>query len=300
MRRKEYILFSDKLNEDLNIAICSNIHFDENMKREYTNRYGSGEYHYALTHKILRQLRAIKPTHIVIPGDLFNSSISSLGYMPSCNPGSCVLYFLQRANEIAPVYYTPGNTDEFFDKLLPISFGISSKGLLDIYNKAWEPKRTKSSYSDGSRIAFSGLSLPNQFYMLSKKEKLIFLLEKYKEKLKELSKFVDEHSFHVLLCHDPIIKEALISLGLDFDLVISSTTTHPKWLQKYLMNKGYDPELLYPEYSVGSYDLGQGKLIVSEGITRYHSNFGKLQSLEHFHNGTIENVRVLKRKNNVF
>ena len=38
-------------------------------------------------------------------------------------------------------------------------------------------------------------------------------------------------------------------------------------------------------------------MIISEGITKFHSDFGKFQMFEKYHEGTVENVKVLSRKN---
>lgn len=37
-------------------------------------------------------------------------------------------------------------------------------------------------------------------------------------------------------------------------------------------------------------------MIISEEITKFHSDFGKFQMFEKYHEGTVENVKVLSRK----
>jgi len=107
------------------------------------------------------------------------------------------------------------------------------------------------------------------------------------------------------LCHDPIIVKALELYqkdygNLNFDLIISGHNhggLFPYWLKSVFEFSGIDMERLYPTYTKGMYETRENQFtVVSEGVTKFHSGFGKLQFLEKSHEGTIENVKVLSKK----
>ena len=115
--------------------------------------------------------------------------------------------------------------------------------------------------------------------------------------LEKLSKCCGSKTFNILLCHDPIIINALRLYQkdhpqLNFDLILSGHTHggfFPYWMKSII-------ERAYPTYTKGIFSTGNNQsVVVSEGITKFHSSFGKLQSLESFHEGTIDYVKVLKK-----
>ena len=112
------------------------------------------------------------------------------------------------------------------------------------------------------------------------------------------------NNFNILLCHDPIIIKALQLYQqehpqLNFDLIVSGHNhggLFPYWMKAILEYSGVDIEKAYPSYSKGMLQIGNNQFgVVSEGITKFHSGFGKLQTFEKFHEGTIEYVKILKR-----
>ena len=130
-------------------------------------------------------------------------------------------------------------------------------------------------------------------------------MERYNKYLEKLSKYCGTKNFNILLCHDPIIVKALQLYqkehdNLNFDLIISGHNhggLFPYWLKSVLEYSGADMERLYPTYTKGIFETNYNQYtIVSEGVTRFHSGFGKLQFLEKCHEGTIENVKVLSKK----
>ena len=132
-----------------------------------------------------------------------------------------------------------------------------------------------------------------------KMEKINHILSEFGSYLENLSNDCGKEKFNILLCHDPIIKDVLEKLDLNFDLVVAGHNhggLFPKWMKGYFARSGVDMEKLYPKYIKGMLPCGNGSMIVSEGITKFHSESGKLEKLEVFHEGTIETVMVRTRK----
>jgi len=286
MRRTEYTLCSSKVKSDKNIAIVSDLHISENMPEK------------RLT-EVLDTLDDIDPTHIVIPGDLYNVDMSTIGEEKVTN-------FMNSASEIADVFYVKGNTEDMGSilnyRILPNGLEKNDNSRIHILCENQKGYQTKVAKHNDLSIA--GIRLPEEFYRLSESEKVTMLLNRYDKYLDRLLKQCGEKSYNILLCHDPIIRDMILLMEAireskisTFDLVISGHNhggIYPNSLRPLFKMAGKGS--LYPSYTDGIHCTGDEQYgIVSEGITKYPAGMGIMSNFERFHEGTIENVRVLKK-----
>ena len=288
MRRMEYTLCSSKVKSDKNIAIVSDLHISENMPKK------------RLT-EVLDTLDDIDPTHIVIPGDLYNVDMSTIGEEKVTN-------FMNSASEIADVFYVKGNTEDMGSilnyRILPNGLEKNDNSRIHILCENQKGYQTK--VAKHNELSIAGIRLPEEFYRLSESEKVTMLLSRYDKYLDRLLKQCGEKSYNILLCHDPIIRDMILLMEAirdskisTFDLVISGHNhggMFPESLRPLIKLFSKDITKYYPTYTDGLMRCGNnGLMIVSEGITKYHSEMGVLEHLERYHEGTIENVRILKK-----
>ena len=288
MKRIEYIIESSKINVDKNIAICSDMHINKKTPKKKIDY-------------VLETLADIKPTHIVIPGDLYDVDSSTIFNNPDR-----VSSFIDNATDIADVFYVKGNIEQK-SELLPYQ-------LYNNYNPKFHllcenNSNGKYRHIKNNDINIAGIKLPLNFYNLSEKERTKIILSQYKKYLEKLSKSCGIIDFNILLCHDPIIIEVINYLSTltkeeqfenNFDLIISGHNhggIWPDFMKPLFKLTRTNMELCYPTYTKGMLEVGRDekKMIVSEGITKFHSDFGSLQTLERFHDGTIENVKILSK-----
>lgn len=284
MKRKQYKIYTDKIDSSKNIAVCSDLHLNENTSKKKIS-------------EVLETLDEIKPSHIVIPGDLYDVCHSTIEVK-----NDIVTDFINEATDIADVYYVKGNIEQR-SMLLPYGLYYNNNPHFHLLCENTQSGKDKIIYNNGVNV--SAIKLPLDFYYLNEEERCKVLMERYNKYLEKLSKYCGTKNFNVLLCHDPIIVKALQLYqkeygDLNFDLIISGHNhggLFPYWLKSVFEFSGVDMERLYPTYTKGSFETNDNQYaIVSEGVTRFHSGFGKLQFLEKSHEGTIENVKVLIKK----
>lgn len=287
MKRNEYRLYSNKVKSDKNIAIVSDLHISEGMSDT------------TLT-EVLDTLDDINPSQIVIPGDLYNVDVSTI-----CE--ARVTNFVNIASEIAEVFYVKGNIEDHGSilnmRILPSGLQNNNNSRIHILcEKIGDYQERYVSLGD---ISIAGMRMPSSYYQLSEYERISILLSKYQKYLERLSKQCGQGNYNILLCHDPIIRdmfmimETLKNQPLNFDLIISGHNHGgmiPEFLKPFFKIICKDITKYYPTYTDGIIKCdSNSKMIVSEGITKYHSEMPILEHLEIFHEGTIENVRVLKK-----
>jgi len=291
MERKEYKVYTNKVDSEKNIAIVTDMHIsDDTPVEKLVNT--------------LDTLSDIKPTHIVMPGDLYDVDVTTIF-------GGKVTSFINDATDIAPVFYVKGDSEDrgalYSMKMLPKGLEKGQNKRFHILNEENREFSGNSYYYDS--INFTGLKLPKEFYGLSEFNKARFILNHYKSYLEEMSKKMEilknkgYDAFSLLLCHDPAIIDAITHYNLtedeqlNFNLMISGHNhggIYPNSLRPLFKMAGKGS--LYPSYTDGIHCTGDEQYgIVSEGITKYPAGMGIMSNFERFHEGTIENVRVLKK-----
>lgn len=254
MEKNEYFIYSDKICSNKNIVVCSDIHIEENMPNDTLR-------------EIVNELEKINPTHIVIPGDLYEVDYESVHTYRVKN-------FIDCLTNIAEVFYVSGDSEKY-----TLAKGLD-KNFNDRFHVLGEQPIFNEKIVIDNDVSISGVVLSQNFYQLSKKQKIKMLLTQYKEYLEELSKLAGDHRYNILLCHDPIVGGAIMEWGniyheyFNFDLILSGQ-------DKGYINKAYGFEL--DKYA-----------IVSDGITKPCSKSGFAKRLKKNHKGTIENIKIVK------
>ena len=252
MQNKEYIINNEKINNELNIAVCSNMLIDKNMPDKQLIQ-------------VLDTLSEMEPTHIVIPCNLYNEVTTSFD-------SSKVKYFIDNVTDIATTIMVKSNGDN------PENSNIHLVSTNDIFQD--------------SQINIMGIPEPSNFNKLSREEKINYLF--YYARLSNCEAY---KRFNILLFKDPIVAEAFnqfeeISLEhFPFDLIISGPKTENKSFLSHLLdsidyNKTHDKKEFYKT----AYNCN---ILISSGINQINNITQELFDNEY--NGSIENVRVLKR-----
>lgn len=282
MKKNEYIIESSKISKDLNLAILSDIHIDNKTSKKKLD-------------KILDNINSIKPTHIIIPGDLYNIEPNSYYDNKKNNTYDKTAYLIYSLTDIAKTYYVQGNTDTNKDS--PIYN----------YNHNIYPIITKkiNNYELAPSTYITGYEFNDDFYKLNEKQKIKLILEEYKNILESISKNADSKNYNIFICHDPIIIKTLqedkeLANIYNFDLTITAHSHGgllPTWLKPIVKHMNIDIDLAYPNSIKGQINIDDNKIaIISNGITKYHINYGNLEDLKKTSISTIENIKILKKK----
>lgn len=265
-------LNTNKDISDRYLAIGSDIHLSSNMK--------DGK-----LREIIDSFSETKPNYIFIPGDLYNVCDG----LVDCDIDK-IRNFINQLTDICDVFYVNGNMELQGESVLK---DIISNERFHIL------KDTYFEHTDDGMNVF-GIELSKEFYQLSESDKVKFILLKYRDYFNYLVDRCNDSEFNVLLCHDPIIIDAYQELlGLQkMDLVISGHNhggMYPNGLKPVFKLMGADMDKVYPKYTKGQIVKNDTHFIISEGITKFHSQFGPLSSLEDFHTGSIEVLNVKSR-----
>lgn len=287
MKNKEFIIYSDLIKKDANIAVVSDLHFNSAMSNEKLD-------------EIVELLKKLGPTQIAIPGDIYDPMMGSETY--KIDDRIRFQKFIKQICSIADVYYTLGNIDQ----LDLYSNDFSKKMLTRL------PDNFVTTIGNGNLInlpdynmCITGINLDKDLYKYDEQIRIKLIKTHYYEYLMGIKNMLKDQTYNVFLCHDPLIIDVLRDIHRkDFDNIINliiSGHNHggmfPNWAKPFVKLMGLDMQMAYPTYIKGkySYGLNTGQMIVSEGITKYNSYSGGLQRFEKHHEGTVENIRILKR-----
>lgn len=270
MKINEYKLETNKVINNKKLAVVSDIHINSSTEIEKLL-------------SIKETLKKIKPTHVFIPGDLYNVDEVTL----SRQVGDNIVYsFLHEVADIADIFYVKGN-NEVKSSLIPY----------EIYNNL-DPRihllcDTYANYLCGSRnycnyksintgdMNIMGIKLPEIFYSISKEERVELLLTRYKEYLDDLAMQCNSNEYNVLLCHDSIMIDAYSEIKSlkNFDLIVSGHN-----------HRGIYSDLIEHEYISGIIQKLNTIFLISRGVSRCN------EVLDNEHESTIEIVNVYSKK----
>ena len=167
MKRKQYMMYSDKINSNINIAVCSDLHLsDSTSKKKLLD--------------VLETLQEIKPTHIVMPGDLYDICDGTIA-----KKNDIVTKFIDEATDIADVFYVKGNIEQR-SMLLPYGLYYNNNPRFHLLCEENTDGRFRYINNDGINI--SAIKLPIGFYYLTEEERCKMLLDRYNKYLEKLSK----------------------------------------------------------------------------------------------------------------
>jgi hypothetical protein len=249
MQTKEYVIHSDKINNSLNIAVCSNMLINPNMsKKQLTG--------------VLDTISEMDPTHIVIPGNLYDEKTCTIDNRK-------VIDFINNLTDIADTVMVKASCDmPPIDKIHIVS---------------------KEDYYQDSQTNIVGIPECSGFSKLSKEDKINYLFN-----YAHLSNCYKK--YNILLFKDPIVAEAFNKFEEEllehfpFDLIISGPSLDKKsLLTRILDNMDYNKTRDKKSF----YKTTYSDILISSGINQIENIPEELFGNEN--NGTIENIRVLKR-----
>lgn len=224
-----YEITTTKLKKDLKIALVADLH---NARHD----------------KVISSLMAEKPDMIVIAGDL----MEDLDFVADCydRHNERGFAFLEKAAEIAPVYYGHGNHERL---VAPVHVErILSTGAV------WLDDST-AVFDNGSGLISVG-ALASGFrdnpQGISKKTP--------PPDLSFIDKFEKTGGFRLLICHHPEYYPKYLK-GRDFDLIVSGHAHGGQW--RFFGRAIFAPgQGIFPKWTEGMHD---GKLIISRGLANH-------------------------------
>lgn len=188
MKRNEYIIESPKVTADMNIAICSDFHINNRTPNEKID-------------DALQTLDDIKPTQIVIPGDLYDTECEY--YIK----GGKIAKFIDNAVDIAEVFYVKGNIEPD-SGLLPYELYNNHNSRFRVLCERIIPSVTHS-FIESNGMNIAAIKPDLDFYKLNESTRAMKLYFHYRKYLERISYFCGSKEFYVLLYHDPIIAESM-------------------------------------------------------------------------------------------
>ena len=221
-----YTINSNKVNDNINVTIISDLH--ENI---------FGEDNTDLIKKIEKQ----SPDIILVAGDMTNEDSTDI---------KLVINLMKRLSEIAPVFYSLGNTE--YDNITNFNSDIIEQlenVNVTVLDKEYEDIKIKN-----TTIRVGGMY--DYAFALNGNNTYKFLCD-----------FQDTNNYKIMIAHRPdsfIFGDA--SEVWDIDLVVSGHTHGgqvrlPFMGGLYVGDQGY-----FPMYDKGLFDLNKIKILISSGL----------------------------------
>ena len=225
-----YTIESNKIPKDFDgfkIAQISDFHNTKSKK---------------LTNDLVEEIKKTKPNIIVLTGDLVDS------YKTNIN---VVISFVEKINDIAPIYYVTGNHEARIDNYDELKDKLEKNKVIILDGKLEIIKK------DNSEINLIGIDDPSFNFNTYRDDSTII-----QDSLVSIQ--YDKNNFNILLSHRPELIE--IYAKNNFDLVLSGHA-HGGQIRISLIGGLIAPNQgLFPKYTSGIYEMNNTKMIVSRGI----------------------------------
>ena len=189
---------------------------------------------------LLSALSTARADVIVITGDLVDSRKTDL---------DVALRFVEKAVEIAPIYYVTGNHEASISAYVDLKKGLISCGVTVLENQAVTVEK------DGASIRFMGLQDPLFRKDLQTEETYVKA---------QLSTFAWGAEYTVLLSHRPEFFDVYAEYGAD---LVFCGHTHggqfriPTIGGVFVPNQGF-----FPKYDAGKFEKGQTTMFINRGL----------------------------------
>ena len=199
--------------------------------------------------RILSKIAEQTPDIIVITGDMIDSRNTDV---------KTALDFAQKAAEVAPCYYVPGNHEnripEAYEQL---KTGLRDCGVTILENEAAELKR------DDKSITLMGVLDP--IFNVGKTDEAGNILEDERTVMEGQLKDLDSlNRFTILLSHRPEMLDVYAEAGMD--LVFTGHAHGGQWRLPGLGGIIAPGQGFFPEYTEGSHTEGDTTMYVSRGL----------------------------------
>lgn len=209
--------------------------------------------------RLLAAAERESPDLILIPGDFITADTIE-GYSRKGYPFAAA-ESLRRLAEIAPVYYSMGNHEEWLSRGIDVLGYVWKRYEREAKEAGVHFLRNESSLVniDGDLLEISGLEIANSYYA---KLVDVKMREGYVESL--LPKKKNAEALQILLAHNPAYFEQYLSLHPN---LIISGHTHGGLVRIPGYGSLFSPELkLFPDYDAGRYDREGASMFVSRGL----------------------------------
>ncbi len=192
---------------------------------------------------LINKIKACKPDIIVVTGDLcardkasdINSAVS----------------FMEKAMEVAPVYYVTGNHEAVLDSYLVLMARVEAIGVTILNDD--EVRITVG----GESIRLIGVSDPTFAGGSRNKEKSVM-----RDKLDRLAPSGD--SYTILLSHRPELLSVYSEYNVD---LVFSGHAHGGQIRIPFIGGLYAPNQgVFPKYTAGVHEMNGTKIVISRGI----------------------------------
>ena len=221
-----YTISSNKVNDNINVTIISDLH---------ENRFGEDNI------DLIKKIEKQSPDIILVAGDMTNEDSTDI---------KLVTNLMKRLSEIAPVFYSLGNTE--YDNITKFNSDIIKQlenVNVTVLDKEYEDIKIKNTI-----IRIGGMY--DYAFALNGNNTYKFLCD-----------FQDTNNYKIMIAHRPdsfIFGDA--SEVWDIDLVVSGHT-HGGQVRVpfkgglYVGDQGY-----FPMYDKGLFDLNKIKILISSGL----------------------------------
>ena len=199
--------------------------------------------------KLVQKVREQKPDYIMIAGDLMIKG----QHMRTDK----ILHLLSQLTDICPVYYAPGNHEEYCERLCEEEYAqyiqkLKEIGVIYLANQsAWISRGDE-------KICVTGLHLQKK-YFAKFYESVTFSNDNLKELVGE-----KQGAYEILLAHNPCYFPVYAQWGADLVLsghVHGGVVILP-WIGG-LISTTYE---LFPQYDYGMFQEGASTMILSKGL----------------------------------
>lgn len=232
----EYIVRTDKITEDVTLAVMSDLH-------NYS--YGTGN------EKLLKKLREIHPDAVISAGDMIEGS-------PNAKGTGETIRFLSKVSEEFPFYYGLGNHESKFLRD-PGKYEKTEQEFFSAVNQTkLELLDNKTRMLSCGNIKITGLELERTYFRKVKRNPVSA------EHITKLVGESDSSCFHILIAHNPDQFDAYVKWGAD---LVLSGHVHGGMIVIPGIGGVISPQLtLFPKYDGGEYRKGKTTMLLSRGL----------------------------------
>ena len=201
----------------------------------HNKRFGKGQ------KGLVEITEQIGPDMIVITGDVIDSRRTNV---------KKALEYADKAVEIAPVYFIPGNHESRVDEYLQLKDGFIKSGVKVLDNK------TEEIFINNESISLIGMNDLTLFDSENTKQS-------YEIVLKNLVNESDD-GLKILLSHRPELLDVYVRQSLD---LVFTGHAHGGQIRLPFINGIFAPgQGILPKYTSGVYKQGKTNMIVSRGL----------------------------------
>ncbi len=225
-----YTIESNKIPKDFDgfkIAQISDFHNTKSKK---------------LTNDLVEEIKKTKPNIIVLTGDLVDS------YKTNIN---VVISFVEKINDIAPIYYVTGNHEARIDNYDELKDKLEKNKVIILDGKLEIIKK------DNSEINLVGIDDPSFNFNTYRDDSTII-----QDSLVPIK--YNKNNFNILLSHRPELIETYAKNN--FDLVLSGHAHGGQIRIPFIGGLIAPNQGLFPKYTSGIYEMNNTKMIISRGI----------------------------------